>query len=409
MRGFFPKSAAEAPAAPNPAEKRPDALANRITLFNFFGFPVRADGSWLFMSVLISWTLATKFYPGIYPHHSQDLYQMMALATLAGIFISIIGHEVAHAVIAEYFHMPIESITLFVFGGVAEMKGEPSHPKGEFLMALAGPAMSVIMGFFFWAAESLYRLYVSDIGAWPLILHYLGNLNLAIAAFNVVPAFPLDGGRALRAIIWRVKSNLVLATRIATDLGAVFAYGLMAYAVFRIVFFDDTLQGMWAGLLGLFVQAAGRQAVRQAENRSILGSETVRRFMHDKIVSVSPDLTINELVDNYVYKHYQRIFPVVDREVFVGVITLQAVLGLERAKWNWLHVASVMERPNDFNVVTPETNAADALDMMQKHKKDQVLVVEAGKFLGVIALRDLVAYLSITMKLDPNQPVLTSR
>jgi len=383
-------------------------LFNRVTLFHFFGFPVRADGSWIFMAILISWTLATKFYPNAFPQHAQDVYQMMAFGTLAGILVSIIAHEVAHAIIAEYYHMPIESITLFIFGGVAEMKGEPSHPKGEFLMAVAGPAMSVMMGLFFWSAQELYALYVSD-GAAALVLRYLGNLNMSIAVFNLVPAFPLDGGRALRAIIWRMKNNLVLATRIASNLGSVFAYGLMAYAVYRIVLHDDVVQGMWSGLLGLFVLSAGNQAVRQIENRSILGTEKVTRFMHDKIVSVSPDLTINDLVDSYVYKHYQRIFPVVDKGILVGIITLQSVLSLDRAKWNWLHVASVMEKPNAFNAVAPDTNAADALDMMQKMKKDSVLVAEDGHFMGVVALRDLVAYLSITMKIDPNQPVLASR
>ncbi|MDE1151980.1 MAG: site-2 protease family protein [Micavibrio sp.] len=382
-------------------------MFNRVTLFHFFGFPVKADASWLFLSILIVWTLTTKFYPAVYPLHSSQVYQMMAFATLIGILASIIAHEVAHAIIAEYYHMPIESITLFIFGGVAELKGEPSHPKGEFLMALAGPAMSVMMGLFFWAAESLYQLYLQP-GASSHVLGYLGNMNMIIAAFNMAPAFPLDGGRALRAAIWHFKNNMVLATRIASSLGAFFAYGLLAYAIYRIVWFDDAVQGIWAGLLGLFMHGAGTYAVRQTENRSILGAEKVTRFMHGQIVSVSPDITITELVDNYVYKHYQKIFPVVDKGILVGIITLKAVLALDRSKWSWLHVASVMEKPDGQNTVEPETSAADALDMMQKSRKDSLLITRDGEFMGVVALRDLVAYLSITMKIDPDQPLTMS-
>lgn len=381
----------------------------RVTLFHFFGFPVRADGSWLFLSVLICWTLINKTYPVEYPGHTMQAYEIMGFASVCGIFASIIAHEVAHAIIAEYYQMPIESITLFIFGGVAVMKGDPSHPKGEFLMAIAGPIMSALMGLFFWAAKAMVILYLpSAVATWQ-VLGYLGGLNMMIAVFNMVPAFPLDGGRALRAVIWKLKDNLVLATRIASELGAIFAYGLLAYALYRIVWYSDMLSGMWFGLLGFFVHGAGAYAVKQTESRSLLGSETVSRFMSGQVISVSPDLVITDLVDNYVYKHYQRSFPVIDKGELVGIISLQSILSLDRHKWHWLHVASVMEPLSDKNVVKPDYNAADALDMMQRLRKEQLLVADGKHFLGVVSYRDLAAYLSITMKIDSNKPVITSR
>lgn len=380
----------------------------RVTLFRFFGFKVKADASWIFLSALIAWTLASNTYPRLYPGHALEAYQLMAFATLAGILVSIIAHEVAHAVIAEYYHMPIASITLFIFGGVAEMRGEPSHPKGEFLMAIAGPIMSALMGLFFFALSRLLGMYAGE-GAASQALDYLGTINMLIAVFNMVPAFPLDGGRALRAVIWHIKKNLVLATRIASELGAVFAYGLLVYACWKIIAHDDLVNGMWLGLLGLFVHGSGAYAVRQTESRSLLGMETVSRFMHDRIVTVSPDLTVNELVDKYVYQHYQRIFPVVDGGRFAGVVTLQTLLSMDRHKWHWLHVASVMEQVTPDNTVPPDFNAADALDLMQRLGKDALLVANEGKFLGVVNLRDLAAYLSVTMKIDHNRPVVSSR
>lgn len=381
----------------------------RVTIFHFFGFPVRADLSWVFLSALIFWTLATNTYPRQIPGLGIETYQLMAMATLLGLIASILAHEVAHAIIAEYYNMPIESITLFIFGGVAEMRGEPSHPKGEFLMAMAGPVMSGIFGLFFMALNQLYQMYmgVQDATAW--VLEYLGMINLLIAVFNLLPAFPLDGGRALRAAIWQYKKNLVLATRIASDLGAMFAYAMLAYACWLIVKHDDVVGGMWIGILGLFLHAAGSYAVRQTESRSLLGRETVSRFLHNQLATVSPDLTINTLVDQYVYKHYQKFFPVVENGALRGIVTLQTLLSLDRHKWHWLHVASIMERPGPENTVTPDFNAADALDQMHRTGREMLLVADDGKFVGAVNFRDLATFLSITMKIDHNKSVVASR
>jgi Zn-dependent protease/predicted transcriptional regulator len=380
----------------------------RITLFRFFGFKVKADVSWFFLSVLISWTMSGNVYPQMIHGLSPDAYQWMGIATVVGILFSIIAHEVSHAVIAEYYHMPIASITLLIFGGVAEMKGEPSHPKGEFFMAVAGPIMSAFMALFFWAVSALYGGYIKS-GAVSAVLEYLGNLNMFIAAFNMVPAFPLDGGRALRALIWHRKNNLVAATRFASECGAVFAYGLIALACYKIVVHDDMVAGMWAGLLGFFVHGSGAYAVRQMETRSLLGSEKVARFMHGHVATVPPDLTIKDLVEIYIDRHYQKSFPVVDGDRLVGVISLQSVLALDRHKWHWLHVASVMEPLTPALVVTPDFGAADALEKMQRQGMEQLLVVDNDKFMGVITFRDLASYLAITMKIDYNRPVEKSR
>ena len=380
----------------------------RVTLFRFFGFKVKADASWFFLAILICWTMAVKVYPHILPDQSANIYQLMGILTVIGILVSIIMHEVAHAVIAEYYHMPISSITLFIFGGVAEMEGEPSHPEGEFFMAVAGPIMSVLMGLFFWAGANLYMEWMGS-GAIPCVLKYMGNLNMLMAAFNMVPAFPLDGGRALRAVIWRYKNNLVTATRIASDSGAFFAYGLLGYACYCIVIQDDLISGIWWGILGFFVHASGAHAVRQMESRSLLGTEPVSRFMHNQVMTVSPDLVVTDLVDNYINKHYQRIFPVVDNGTLVGVVSLQSVLALDRHKWNWLHVASVMEPLTRSVVVAPDSSAADALEIMQRKGRELLLVAVDEKFLGVITFRDLASYLTITIKIDHNKPVEKGR
>ncbi len=380
----------------------------RATLFTCFGFKVKADLSWVFLSALIYWMLGTHTFPNQMPGLGEDIYPLMSISALALLMVSIIAHEVAHAIIAEHYQMPIESITLFVFGGVAEMKGDPSHPKGEFLMALAGPAMSALLAGLFYGAHHTYLMYAEP-DAISEVLHFVGLLNLLIALFNIIPAFPLDGGRALRAVIWKYKNNLVLATRIASSLGAVFAYALLGLAVWQILKHNDVMGGMWTGIMALFLHAAGGYNVRQTESRTLLGSEKVARFLHNQIITITPDLTINELVDQYVYKHYQKAFPVVDNGKLVGVITLQALLSLDRHKWHWLHVASVMEHPSSDNTVALDASAYDALDKMQSLGKEMLMVTSEGRFMGAISFRDVAAFLSITLKIDHNKPVTESR
>lgn len=380
----------------------------RVTLFRFFGFDVRADASWIFLSIFISWTLSTRIFPPLLPGLDPDAYQLMSVIAIGGLIFSVIAHEVAHAVIAEYYHMPIRAITLFVFGGVAEMKGEPSHAKGEFLMAIAGPIMSLLLALFFTAAAKLVvALPMAEMLA--VILTWLGTLNFYIAVFNMMPAFPLDGGRALRAILWKVKNNLVVATRIASNLGALFAYGLMSWGCHRLIVEDDLVSGIWMSILGLFVFASGAHAVRETESRSLLAQENVRRFMHPQVTPVPPTLTIAEVVEKYAFAHYQHDYPVVEDGRIVGVLALKDVLQLERSKWQWLHVASLMQPVSSNNVIAPDASAADALDILQRTHRGQLMVAEHGTLLGTVEYRDLMAFMQVVMQIDNNIPIERSR
>lgn len=378
------------------------------TLFHFFGFKIKADASLLLLAVLIGWTMSSKVYPNILPDQSPDIYQLMGIATVVGVFFSIVVHEVAHAVISEYYHMRIESITMFIFGGVAEMKDPPSHPKGEFFVAISGPIMSALLGLFFWAIASLYETYVYA-GSVSCVLEYHGDLNMFIAVFNMAPAFPLDGGRVLRAIIWHYKNNLITATRIAFKSGTIFAYGLIAYACYRVIIYDYIISGMWLGILGFFVHASSAYAVHQMESSSILSMKKVSKFMHNRIVAVSHDLTIADLVNQYINKHSQKSFPVTNNGVLTGIISRNTVMSLNRNKWPLLNVASVMKSLEDFLVVSPESSADEALKIMEKHGQKQLLVANNGEFLGVITFQDLSKFLHITMKTNNNKPVKKSQ
>ncbi|MFN7114579.1 MAG: site-2 protease family protein [Alphaproteobacteria bacterium] len=370
----------------------------KATLFICFGFKVKADLSWLFLSVLIYWMLATHTFPMMIPSQDVHVYQIMSLTTLTMLMVSIIAHEIAHAIIAEHYHMPIESITLFIFGGVAEMKGEPSHPKGEFLMALAGPAMSALLGGIFYAFYKVYML-LREYDAAAEVMHFLAVLNIIIAVFNMIPAFPLDGGRALRAAIWKYSGNFLLATRIASALGFAFSYFLLAYALWQILNYSDALSGMWMGIMGLFLHAACGYNMRQTQSRSLLGDEKVSRFLQADVTAITPALTLSALIDDYAHKHYQKAFPVIENGRLAGIVTVQALLALDRNKWSQRDAGSVMEKPSDENSITTGSNAYEALERMQKYGREILMVTdEDQRFIGTIAFRDLANFISATME-----------
>jgi len=237
-----------------------------MRLFKLFGFEVRIDWSWLFLALLLSWSLAMGVFPFYYRGFAISTYWLMGIIGALGLFGSIILHELRHSLIARRFGIPMRGITLFIFGGVAEMSASPPSAKSEFFMAIGGPIVSVLLGIAFLA--------LSAIGAgWPVplvgVLAYLGWINLILVAFNLIPAFPLDGGRVLRSALWGWKRNLRWATRVATAIGSGFAFLLIGLGIFRFIF-GDFIGGIWYVFLGWFLHQAS-----QASYRNVLVRETL--------------------------------------------------------------------------------------------------------------------------------------
>ena len=230
-------------------------FGRRVTLFRIFGFEVRLDASWILMAGLIVWSLANGLFPSQYPGLPVSTYWWMGLAGGLGLFASIIIHELCHSLVAHRYHLPMGGITLFIFGGVAEMRGEPGSPKIEFLMAIAGPVASVVLSGFFYAVRHAAP------GAWPVpvdgITGYLAWINLALAGFNMMPAFPLDGGRILRSTLWKWTGDIEKATRFSSRLGEAFGVLLMIFGGYQLLK-GHLIAAIWYVLIGLFLQRASR-------------------------------------------------------------------------------------------------------------------------------------------------------
>ena len=378
-------------------------FAHRVTLFELFGFKVHVDASWLLLAVLVVWSLATAYFPPVLPGYPIKTYWWMGVAGLIGLGVSIVVHELAHSLVARRFDMPIRGITLFVFGGVAEMEDEPTSAKGELLMAIAGPAMSLAMAIVF---ALLARIGAGVEAAAPAVAvaDYLAAINGILAVFNLLPAFPLDGGRVLRAALWGWKGDFIWATRIAATSGGLFGLLMIALGLASAVS-GNVIGGIWMFVLGLFLRAAAGGAVSRAVTRDVFAGSPVRRFMRRDPVTVDPDLSVERLVDDYVYRYYFKSFPVTSRGQLLGCVRLARVVETERERWPWQSVGSVMEPCTEDTIIGPDADASAALEQMQRTGQSRLLVTENGMLVGVLSLRDLLNFLSVRMDIGGDRPM----
>jgi Zn-dependent protease len=373
-------------------------FGKRIYLFKILGFAVSIDTSWFVIAAIITWSLAQGIFPERFEKLSIQTYWLMGAAGALGLFGSIIFHELCHSIVARQYGMPMKGITLFIFGGVAEMSDEPPSPKAEFMMAIAGPISSVALGimlYFVWKAGNW--------GGWPVpvngVVRYLSWLNLMLAGFNMVPAFPLDGGRVLRSILWAVKKNLRWATRIASQLGSWFGMFMIAVGVLS-AFAGDLWSGVWWFLLGMFLRRASQMSYQQLVIRKGLEGELVRHFMRTELITVPSSILLSELVENYFYRYHFRIFPVVQDGALVGCITSQQVKEVPREQWNQLTVAQVAAPCSPQTTISPNADAMQVLALMNQTGNSRLMVIENGSLVGIITLKDMLKFLSLKIDLE---------
>ncbi len=263
-----------------------------LKLFRLSGFEVRLHSSWLILAVLIIWTLAAGFFPMQFPGYSRAVYIGMAAAAAVGLFFSIVVHEFAHSVVARRYGIPMNGITLFIFGGIAEMGEEPGSAKAEFLMAIAGPLMSVAVAcgcFAVYSGAHMGGVYAP----WTHVLFYLAWINAVLAVFNMIPAFPLDGGRVLRAAIWAKKGDILPATRIAAWIGSAFGYLLILLGIWS-AFRGSFINGLWWIFIGMFVRNASEMSYRQVKMRRLQEQSRLRNMfgeeeMHGPVIDATAE------------------------------------------------------------------------------------------------------------------------
>lgn len=365
-------------------------MRNSLLLAKIFGIEVRADFSWFLGVGLVIWSLGGHYFPMTYPELTgMDAW---SLAVAAGVFafVSIVIHELAHSLVSYATGNPVRVIVLHVFGGLAQLDREPKRARDEFLMALAGPATSLILALGFgalgWAGPERVGLKLAAFGRW------LGMINLVIAAFNMVPGFPLDGGRVLRSIVWGLTGSFKRATQTAGIIGQIAAFALIALGIIQ-VFRGNWADGLWIAFIGWFLHSAAGQAIARVALDDALAGQTAADVMMTDCPHVSPVLTLAKLVTDVAIPSGRRCFPVMGGDRVTGLITLHEVINVPRTEWPHTTVGSAMRLFKDLETVAPETPLAEVLARMAKADVAQIPVVQQGRLRGMVARDRILAYL----------------
>jgi Zn-dependent protease/predicted transcriptional regulator len=360
-------------------------------LGSILGFEIRIDYSWFIIFLLILWTLGLGVFPASYPGQPTSTYIAMgAIGTLL-FFASLIAHELSHSLVARGKGITVSGITLFVFGGMAHATMEFEDPADEFQVAAIGPISSLAIAGIF---------YLIGIGAesagWSAavvaVAEYLAYINLALAIFNLLPGFPLDGGRIFRAAAWKFTGDMRRATRFATNGGKVIGYVLIAFGFVKL-FGANLVGGMWLVLIGWFIRSAAESSYLQLLLRRSLDGVRAGDAMTPDPYTVAPHITIEEFVDEHVFRGRHNAYPVVDDGHPVGIISLDRIRQVPREEWAHRTVAHAMAPADDAVIVDPDEKMDTVLDRLAASQTSRVLVARDGILAGIITSRDVARWL----------------
>jgi Zn-dependent protease/CBS domain-containing protein len=347
------------------------------------GIEIGLNWSWLVVVALIVWTLARGVFPETNPSLSEGTHLAMAVVAALAFFCSLLLHELGHAFRARREGIEIEGITLWLFGGVARFKGAFPSAGAEFWVAIAGPLVSLALGVLF-VLLALAGL-PEAVGG---VLAWLGYINLTLLVFNLLPALPLDGGRVLHSFLWRRKGDLAQATRIAADVGRGFGYLFIASGLFLFIF-QGSFSGAWLAFIGWFLLEAASAEARYVHARQALEGLRVRDLMTPDPVTVPPDLTLGEFVDETVWQRRHTTYPVVEGGAPVGLLPFRCVAEVPRAEWDQRHVRECMLAREQVPLLREDEPAIDALGKLGEAKVNRALVVSDGHLVGLLSMSDL--------------------
>lgn len=351
------------------------------------GIPIRVHYSWLLVFGLITWSLSTRYFPDAAPDLPQASYWIKGVLAALLLFGSVAFHELAHSWVARRYGMTISGITLFIFGGVAQLEGEVPHPKAEFRIALVGPLSSLFLALLF------FLLTRRTAGGTQALFFYLAQINLILGLFNLVPGFPMDGGRVLRSAIWSRKKDFFYATRKASGIGQKIGLFFIFFGIFSL--FGRLPGGLWLMLIGWFLYTAAQASYQQATLQQSLSGIKVKDIITRDLVTLPSTMALEEAVSEYFLKHGYGGFPVMASGQFLGFITLKEIKNIRREEWGSVTVSELAVPPGEKGEVTLEDEAMKALELMIKEDKGRVAVMDRGAFVGMITRNGIARFLQV--------------
>jgi Zn-dependent protease/CBS domain-containing protein len=370
-------------------------LKSGIPLGRLFGISLRLHYSWFFIFALITWALAGSYFPSAYPSWSLAARTIAGLITSLLFFGSVLAHELMHSVVSQRQGIPVQSITLFIFGGVSQITAEPKKPGDEFRMAIAGPATSLVIGailigiYFAWrGASSFSTQFVTA------IVYWLGYINLVLGVFNLIPGFPLDGGRVLRSLLWWRSNNLRSATRISSNVGRAVGF-LFIFGGIWLVFTGNWINGIWLALIGWFLESAAAGSYRQLLLQDMLKGHVASEVMSRDCVVVNPETTIDRLVHENILSSGRRCFPVASDSHIMGLITLHNIKTVPREQWSTETVKEAMTPFEKLKWVRPDEELSSVLRILTQDDINQLPVIQDNQIVGMIGRDNLLSFVNV--------------
>ncbi len=364
-----------------------------IKLFKIFGIEIRLDYSWFIIFALFTYYFGFYYFPSFLPGLNKGLLALITIITVVLFFLSVLIHEISHSVVAIRKGTPVERITLFLFGGMAQIEKEPETPYSEFIMAIAGPAASFILAAVFGAIWFFTRN-IDPIG---VPVGYLAIINIILGVFNLLPGYPLDGGRVLRSIIWKVTGNLKRATFIASTAGRVLGFMIIAVGIY-FIFTGNFLNGIWLSFIGWFLQSSAQRGYRQVIFETSIRGIKVGSVMNENIVYVVKDITIQDLVDDYFMRYRFGRFPVIEDEEtqkFIGIISLHDVKGIPRNEWPAVRVGEIVKAVSESEKAAVSMEISEAIKKMSKNNLSHLVVMSGDRLRGIITKSDVMSFIKI--------------
>jgi Zn-dependent protease/predicted transcriptional regulator len=362
------------------------------------GIQIEVNASWFVIFALVTYTLASGYFPVYYPNFDSTTRWVSSSVIALLFFFSVLLHELSHSLVSLKLGMPVKSITLFIFGGIAQIEKEPDEPMKELKMAIAGPAMSIFLFGLFLLLSIIFKNFGAPEAA-VVSLDYLSTINLSLAIFNLVPAFPLDGGRVLRAIVWRFTGNLQKATRIASAMGSIFGYFLIAFGVLLLLS-NYIINGIWLVFIGWFINQMSKESYQSMMLSDIFDKINIRDFMTGKVVTVDRSVSVQELVDNYFYKYKFAVFPVIQDGRVIGIVSAAKVKQLETGARSQTTVGSITTPLSDNLIVSPDDVVSTAMTRLRSNGIGRVLVLDQDNLLGIVSNTDILHYLWIRNQIN---------
>jgi len=362
-------------------------MGGGFNLGKVFGIQFRLHYTWFIIFFLITFSLSWFVFPTVYPGWAPLSYWVTGVVTSLLFFASVLAHELAHSLVGRVNGIPIKSITLFIFGGMAQMTKEATKAGAELKMAAAGPACSLAIGGIFALLWMLTRGVIEPVAA---MAFYLAQINVILAAFNLIPGFPLDGGRVFRSLMWHFSGNYQRSTRIATRLGQGVAYTFILGGILMMFLLQEWLGGLWLVFIGWFLQGTASISYRQAQWHEALRGVIASQVMTSHYTTVPPNIALTQLVQGYVLPTGQRFFLVADEDRFKGILTLQNIKSVSQSNWDMTPVDKIMVPADQLKVARPEQDVLSVMEQMNENDINQMPVVHEGRVIGLITRDNLI-------------------